>query len=237
MRILRGLRFASTLGFVIEEETARAIHQLTVSFRQVSVERITTELRRLILGEAVSNILCEYADVIAVFLPELQGNLSRNRLSALPADLILRLAALFYDAEISAANADGVLRRLRWDNQTIRGVTQLLSVDVPAPCSGDGYLLRLLHRLGPELIWHYYRLKETDVELVERTQELLSLNACYKISMLAINGSDLVALEVAPGPAIGALLQELLYAVMDGQCDNTPEALMEYINQHKKPVQ
>ena len=237
LRILRGLRFASTLGFHLEEQTAQAIHLLAPSLWQVSVERISTELKRLICGAAAADIFSEYEDVIAVFLPEIQRALHGNRLSALPSEPMVRLAVLFHDAEVDAHDAECALRRLHWDNQTIRGVAQLLSVNIPVVQNKDGYLLRLLNCLGPELIWHYFRLNETDDTLVQRTQELLSENVCYKVSMLAMNGSDLEALGIASGPALGALLKELLYAVMDGACSNTKESLTEYIHNHKKPVQ
>lgn len=71
LRILRALRFSSVLGFSIEEDTASAIHKCKNLVLNVSKERIAAELRKLICGKNIKNILIEYSDVFCVFLPEL----------------------------------------------------------------------------------------------------------------------------------------------------------------------
>ena len=71
LRILRGLRFAACLGFVIEPETAAAIHGKKELLRQIAVERIWVELAKLLAGDDAVRILREYVDVFGVFWPEL----------------------------------------------------------------------------------------------------------------------------------------------------------------------
>ena len=71
LRIIRGVRFASVLGFAIEDDTARAIHDDRDLLRQVALERISAEFLKLICGPAAVRMLLEYRDVIAVFLPQL----------------------------------------------------------------------------------------------------------------------------------------------------------------------
>ncbi len=113
LRILRGLRFASELGFSIEEETKKAVHCQKDSLRYVAAERLAAELDRLLIGKNAVSVLREYVDVIGVFLPELlpmvgfnQKNPHHDRdvwehtLGALeesPMDLTVRLAVLFHD--------------------------------------------------------------------------------------------------------------------------------------------
>lgn len=72
LRILRALRFASMYGFKIEEETAAAIHRHKDLLKNVSAERIQSELTKLLCGEGVLDILLEYRDVMAVIIPELE---------------------------------------------------------------------------------------------------------------------------------------------------------------------
>ncbi|MBQ6935666.1 MAG: CCA tRNA nucleotidyltransferase [Clostridia bacterium] len=72
LRIMRALRFASTLGFTIEEETKKAIHKQKHLLKNISVERISVELNKLLLGNNVFNILTEFADVFAVIIPEIE---------------------------------------------------------------------------------------------------------------------------------------------------------------------
>ena len=229
LRIIRGLRFASTLGFTIEDATSDAIHRLCSNLCLVSIERITAEFKRLICGVDASFILTRFSDVIAVFLPEIASNLC-GRLSELPARLSIRFAALFQDANVSAEHARGALQRLRMDNQTIRQITTLLEVLPNTVSRQDASILRLLHHLGPEWIWDYFTLKRCDISIIRRTKELLDSHACYRVSMLAIDGQDLIHYGITPGPEIGRTLNELLDAVMDGVCENTKIALLAYLD-------
>ena len=71
LRILRGLRFASRLGFAIEPDTAAAIHQCAPLLRNIAPERIQVELTGLLCGGHVLEILLDYPDVLGVFMPEI----------------------------------------------------------------------------------------------------------------------------------------------------------------------
>ena len=72
LRILRALRFSSVLGFEIEPETSESIHRNFHLLKNISVERIFTELSRLLCGKDAGRILREYEDVIFFILPELK---------------------------------------------------------------------------------------------------------------------------------------------------------------------
>ena len=71
LRILRALRFASVYGFIIEEETASAIHALKPTLAKVAPERIRIELAKLLCGQAAEDILREYSDVLFTLFPAL----------------------------------------------------------------------------------------------------------------------------------------------------------------------
>ncbi len=72
LRILRALRFSSTLGFEIDSETSESIHRNYTLLKNISVERIFTELSKLLCGSDAGRILREYEDVIFFILPELE---------------------------------------------------------------------------------------------------------------------------------------------------------------------
>ncbi len=72
LRILRALRFSSVLGFSIEDNTSRAIHDQKELLRQISAERIAAELKKLLCGADPARILTEYRDVMAVIIPQLE---------------------------------------------------------------------------------------------------------------------------------------------------------------------
>jgi len=113
LRILRALRFASTLGFAIEENTAAAALQKSPLLNNVSAERLNAELTKLFCGDGAGTVLREYRDVLAVVIPELTPMFDfdqQNRhhiydvwehtvltLETLPKLPELRWAALFHD--------------------------------------------------------------------------------------------------------------------------------------------
>ncbi len=73
---MRGLRFASVLGFEIEAETAEAIHSCCGLLKNISAERIHNELDRLLCGVNAEKLLEEYADVFCVFIPEISESVN-----------------------------------------------------------------------------------------------------------------------------------------------------------------
>ncbi len=115
LRILRGVRFAATLGFSAEERTARAMHGCLELLCRVSAERVAQELRRALAGAYVRPAFLEFSDVIAAVLPELGPSMGfsqhsrfhiydvyEHSLAAVEAapenDLLLRTALLLHDA-------------------------------------------------------------------------------------------------------------------------------------------
>ena len=71
LRILRGMRFASRLGFAIEDETARKMHDLSDRLSLISRERIFKELTGVLMGEHAMDILREFHDILFEAVPEL----------------------------------------------------------------------------------------------------------------------------------------------------------------------
>ena len=112
LRILRALRFASCYGLKIEENTALSVHRNRRLLGNIAGERIAAELNRIICGDC-GDVLREYCDVIAVFLPEImackgfeQHTKYHNRdvlehiittVTAIEPELHLRLTMLLHD--------------------------------------------------------------------------------------------------------------------------------------------
>lgn len=236
LRILRGLRFSSTLSFTLEPHTAEALSTLSLSLRQVSPERIASEFIKLLCGADAAAILHQYRETIAVFLPEIGRCEDFSLISRVNTFAHTRLVALFYTADVSAVSAEAALRRLRLDRKTIDRVTRLLSTPSLPAAPQPSDLLRLLHYLEADLVLDYFSLTEADADIVQQTQKLLDDNVCYSIPMLAVSGNDLLKAGVPSGPAVGEALRELLSAVMDGTCPNTAESLLEHLRHSEKPV-
>ncbi|MBO5851673.1 MAG: hypothetical protein J6R29_05035 [Clostridia bacterium] len=115
LRILRALRFASTLNFKIEKETATAIINNAQLLKNVSVERIYSELCGILVGKGVEEVLTNFKEVFFVIIPELKrcdGFLQKSKYHAYDvythivksvalskSDLIVRLALFLHDIE------------------------------------------------------------------------------------------------------------------------------------------
>ena len=113
LRILRGLRFASRLDFTVEPETARAMIEERDLLKNISAERIFTELRGILIGPAAGRVLRDFAPVFFTILPELaplagfeqhspyhDSDVWEHTLRAFeasPAQIVFRLALLFHD--------------------------------------------------------------------------------------------------------------------------------------------
>ena len=115
LRILRALRFASTLNFTIEEETAKAIIKNAYLLKNVAVERIYNETCGILLGSGVEEVLTKFKEVFFVIIPELKkcdGFLQKSKYHAYDVythivksvafsqkNLIVRWALLLHDIE------------------------------------------------------------------------------------------------------------------------------------------
>ena len=282
LRVMRALRFAAVFGYEIEAQTARAVHENRAMLDRVAAERINVELRKLMVGQSVGNILRQYPDVFCQFWPQL-GPLAGleqhtpwhcrdgwahtvHAVEAAPADVTLRLTMLLHDVgkpackstdgkgadhfcghpAVSARMAGEMLRALKFDNRTRERVVTLVEHhDVQIPCR-DRFIRKWLGRLGPETFFQLLEVKRADsmgkaleqvrdrlAELDEikiMAEQILAQGQCLTLKDLAVNGRDVIAAGVAPGPEVGRVLNRLLDRVLGGEVPNAREALLELID-------
>ena len=79
LRIMRALRFASELDFMLDGSTADAAHKMKDLLKEISAERISKELSLLLCGAAPFEILTGFSDVIAVVIPEIEQCIDFNQ--------------------------------------------------------------------------------------------------------------------------------------------------------------
>ena len=177
-------------------------------------------------------------------------------------DLVTRLALLLHDigkpetytedesgghfpghGARSAALAETILRRLRFDNATAACVVRLISYhdrEIPAE---ERAVKRLMCKLSDEEISRLMEIRRCDrmacaegyctpddsvwqiPRLVERIR---ASDACLSLRTLAVKGDDLLGLGVAPGKPVGQMLASLLERVIDGELPNEREALLAF---------
>lgn len=281
LRMLRAVRFSAQLGYGIEEKTRLAICDLAEKLRQISAERIQTELVKLLVSDHPDTLRVAYqTGITRVVLPEFDRcmetpqnhlhhcyNVGEHLLVSMmnvPPKKDLRLTMLLHDigkpatmtiddegithfhghAQVSAEIALQILKRLKFDNDTIQTVYTLVKYhDI---CNGTEPSPRLVRRainrageeafpqlfdigLGDILAQSMYQ-REEKLEQLSRWREIyeviVSEKQCVSLKSLAIGGKELIGSGMAPGPEIGRILQALLEEVLEEPDRNTKEYLL-----------
>ena len=253
LRILRAVRFAAQLDFVIEDETYKAIAEIAPNLVHVSKERIQVELTKLLLSDHPEKIWMVDATGIAeyvtpgfteVFERELESRSSRDPLkeccagiAALPADKSHRWAGFL--RHMTAEQAVKILRGLKLDNDTIGNVKNMITA-FQAPLAVDKVeIRRLLSRVTEYQFLGAMQLKKLDGDetvpgILRLFEEIKEPGDCVSLKQLAVNGGDLLAKGLVKGKQIGDGLMYLLNLVLEKPELNKKDILLEKINQFKE---
>lgn len=130
LRILRALRFSSTLGFKIEPTTERAIFSLKGELEFVSSERKTDELKKLLLGNWVGDVLRQYHDLFTDLFPDISSEVfirAASVLNTLPVEIEFRLAAILFAGNFSyQIEYEHLLKDQKWSNTVVTQTVKLV---------------------------------------------------------------------------------------------------------------
>lgn len=148
--------------------------------------------------------------------------------------------------------AKDILKRLRFDNETIKLVTKLISWHDYALSSlpSKKTFRKALNKMGADFFPTLIKIKKADMaaqsdyRLEERRnvldglcgmyEEIMTEKDCLTIKDLAVNGSDLIAVGIKPGEGMGQILQYLLDKVLDEPRLNDKNILLNMVNEYLK---
>ena len=230
LRILRAIRFSSTLGFDIEKKTSDAILDRCYLLKNISAERILVEFKKLILGKGAIAVINRYISVINEFMPEINTlTLHADSFSGLS---FSEACAMMFAASESDG-LDAALRRLRADNEAVASaqaiLTAIYNIKGGRALLSDKDLGFFLRDLGPSVmrsaIEISYRLGLVSEDINAQAKEYLATPHPYRISDLDIGGNDLISRGYR-GKAIGDKLAQLLDKVISGEIENKRAALL-----------
>ncbi len=247
LRILRAVRFSAQLDFDIERSTLKAAASLRERLRLISAERIHMELEQLIMSSHPDRLkLIHSTGIDKVIIPELadaeqaaEGNTDRliPMLEASPGDRRIRWAVLIN----RIGNPIGVLRRLKFDNNTINTVSLLIRFStVPLDGLTDAEMRKLMHSAGAgnmPLIFDFRHVIEPGWDhsaSEEQYRAIIARGECTDLKDLAIDGHDLMDHDVPAGKDVGNILSLLLDDVLDDPSLNRKELLLERIGNYRK---
>lgn len=230
LRILRGVRFAATLGFEVEKDTGRAMLETRHLLKNVSVERIYVELKKMISGKYSYDVLSCFSDIILDVIPELSSLDKPKRALYDAADYTPRLISLFYlNSDSPRESFEGAMKRLHTDSAIRELGTRVIPLIDNSDTESDVGLTYILRDVGEVCAGI---LVETKILLglsgegdKTRLESLISRDAVYKLADLKINGKALCALG-AKGKQVGEILSSLLDFVIEGKIENTEEKLL-----------
>lgn len=149
---------------------------------------------------------------------------------------------------VSAEMTDIIMRRLKFNNKTREAVVQLVKYHDVELHPTEKCVKKWLNRIGKEQLdkllivqmcdkmaqnFDYAKNFIVELHMIPRVVEkVLKENQCFKIKDLAVNGNDLIELGLPKGPAIGETLNMLLQAVIDGECKNNKDDLIQMIQKN-----
>ena len=182
-------------------------------------------------------------------------------------DKVLRLTMLFHDmgkpvmkttdengrdhfkghAIASEQIAKTVMKRLKFDNDTIRKVTKLVAYHDYRMEPTGANVRRAMHEIGVDLFPYYLAVRLADtkaqssyerrgkleniIQIRELYRNALRNKECVTLKDLAVTGTDLINLGIAPGKELGTLLNELLDMVIEDPAWNQKGKLCDYVKE------
>lgn len=188
-----------------------------------------------------------------------------------PENIHIRLAMLFHDIakpacytetdgighfyvhpQVSSDMAKKILLRLKYDNDTIETVTQLILYHDADIQPRRKHIKRWLNKIGEKRFRQLLEVKRADAlaqaphcrnnkiaglnEIIIITDDIIKQRQCFSLKDLAVNGRDLISIGVPQGVKIGVILNQLIDKVIDEQVQNDKSTLLEMAGQLAKQL-
>lgn len=145
--------------------------------------------------------------------------------------------------KVSADMTDSIMKRLRFDNETRNNVVELVYYHDATFEVGKKYVKRWLNKIGEKQFRRLLQVKKADnkaqnlelssdrikklSEIEALIDEVLQEDECFSLKDLAVNGKDLIGVGYKAGKELGNTLNKLLQLVIDGDCPNEKEKLLQ----------
>ena len=228
LRILRAVRFATTLDFSIDNDTKAAAKLIGNRLKDVSAERKAVELKKILLSKNADrgiSLLLEL-DLAKYIHPSISS--PKTTVSSLPERFSTRLASLFHGVP----------------NLSVMKLSNEITTQVKLLCDDDLYdeiinsneqidvKARLMLSKYGELAEDAALLRD-DVKLCDTISSERKKNPCVKITDLAVSGNDILNIGIKPRN-IGNIMQKLLALVIKNPSLNEKGKLLSIVTEIKE---
>lgn len=250
LRIIRAIRFSAKLGFNIEEKTLNSIYKNYHIVKNISVERMTEEVNKIIISENPQNIILLYKVRIFKALG-ISYNFDNNeyldlekqlKIIRLIDELDYKLLMLQYIINLKIKDYkqdDYIVNILKYSNKTKSSINSLMEymfinennlnrVDIKYILNKIGHST-FKRILNLKSIYYSKVLNETDKnieEYIKIIDDIINNKECYTIKDLKLDGNDLKEIGYK-GYEIGQSLNYLLEEVIKNPKINSKNILIK----------
>lgn len=221
LRILRFFRFFARYGRGEPDvEAMAAITALRDGVMGLSAERVWSEVKQILLADDPRAVVALMRDtgVLELVLPGADvARLAAIVARGAPMDALLRVAALL------RGDADAFAERWKLSGAEHERLTALMVPGLLVPDADDAALRRALAEVPGEILIGRSWLAQDDKP---GWDDLRARLAAMGRPVFPVQGRDVVALGVPPGPAVGEILDEVRRWWMAGGCVADAEACL-----------
>lgn len=242
LRIIRGLRFQSQLGFSLENETFYGMQSHINDIEHLSIERIVVELKKLTSGKYVANSFENLQRLNAFnYIPFFKHyNLNNFILDeAIPFTLLVALL------KVQQPSINGNLNDLKISNNDKKYISKLekLLNQLPNIKSKSDFKI-LIYDYGEQDIQSILNYMDLHIKnhlpsfspLIINTQSVKEVSKQLPIQSrkdIDINGKDILeVVNKQSGPWLKTILRDIEIAIIDGDVQNIKSELIRWVNSH-----
>ena len=227
LRVLRFFRFFGRYGRgEADEEAVQAIGNAAGALGRLSPERVWSELKRILAmpdPRAVLSLM-QRLGVLSALLPDAAGLAALDGLAAAgaPPDPLLRLGAML------TGDADHLAVRLRLSNTERDRLADMRTGSAPAEGDSDADIRRrLADTPAPVLLDRLF--------LAGAPERVRARVLGIEPPVFPLEGRDLLALGMTPGPQVGRALAAVRQWWLDGGCVADRAACLEKLSTIQTP--
>ncbi len=246
LRMLRAVRFSATFDFELDEQTATAIQRQAHEIAAVSAERISDELRRMLAhgGRVKAARLLRDTKLLEQILPEsMPGFGSKQSVWQETLEILARLreptfpisfAVLVRNIYTTSGDKQvrQICRRLKLSNEETDTTLWLLVHEKEIRCASKIPWPKLQRILIGERVNHLMAFTTAVAAIVDGNlkelafcQEKLALPSEQLNPEPLLNGDDLKAAGIKPGPAFKRILESVRDAQLDGEAKDKGDGI------------
>lgn len=238
LRIMRAARFAARFGYTIEENTLQGMKNNLETLKKVSKERIKDELCKTIMSAnpGLGLHILSVTGALQIASPALKFEIKKD--TQFKGDLETRLTCLYL--HLSIDKIENELEYLKFSNKEIKQIMFLYEL--------MGHYYKYSNKIQTiddykniiSIIKNRVENWEHNVEQYCIIGDLSNLPIREKLnqykdicvwrrSEMLIDGNDLIALDIKPGPEIKKLLDKCYQEILKNPSNNSKDILLNLV--------